>query len=248
MSEPRAIASTDLRKDLEDSPAGRLRQVLVLSALLGLISGVGEAFIDLITPPFSSLDLLYVTVIANLLLFLLVGLFFWLLGLGLKRQFAYFLLTFILLWALLRSWESEFAPHAAHDLVWLLSFAGTCLLAVIPAAWAWKHTEQVARVAGTTLPWLTGILLVIFLAIPVYRLEVRRRAAQIVQQPAVGDAPNVVLIIVDALRADHLSAYGYGRSTSPNLDRIASKGVLFENAIAPSSWTLPSHASILTGI
>jgi arylsulfatase A-like enzyme len=61
------------------------------------------------------------------------------------------------------------------------------------------------------------------------------------------DAPNVVVIVVDTLRADHLSSYGYFRPTSPNLDRIAQQGVLFENAIAPSSWTLPSHASLLTG-
>lgn len=60
-------------------------------------------------------------------------------------------------------------------------------------------------------------------------------------------APNVVVIVVDTLRADHLSSYGYPRSTSPNMDRIAQEGVLFENAISASSWTLPSHASLLTG-
>ena len=64
---------------------------------------------------------------------------------------------------------------------------------------------------------------------------------------AAPNAPNVLVIVVDTLRADHLSAYGYARTTSPHLDRIASEGVLFENAISPSSWTLPSHASLLTG-
>jgi len=59
--------------------------------------------------------------------------------------------------------------------------------------------------------------------------------------------PNVIVIVVDALRADHLSAYGYSRPTSPNLDRLAAQGVLFEKAVAPSSWTLPSHATLLTG-
>jgi arylsulfatase A-like enzyme len=49
------------------------------------------------------------------------------------------------------------------------------------------------------------------------------------------------------LRADHLSSYGYSRNTSPYIDRIAKEGSLFENAIAPSSWTQPSHASLLTG-
>ena len=59
---------------------------------------------------------------------------------------------------------------------------------------------------------------------------------------------NIVLITLDAARADHFSSYGYGRPTTPNIDRLAARGVLFENAIAPSSWTLPSHASILNGL
>ena len=64
---------------------------------------------------------------------------------------------------------------------------------------------------------------------------------------AAGDAPNVLVIVVDTLRADHLSSYGYARPTTPNIDRIATEGVLFENAVATSSWTFPSHASLLTG-
>ena len=59
---------------------------------------------------------------------------------------------------------------------------------------------------------------------------------------------NVVLISIDSLRADRLLSYGYFRSTSPNLDRIAREGALFENAIAESSWTLPTHVSMLTGL
>jgi arylsulfatase A-like enzyme len=66
--------------------------------------------------------------------------------------------------------------------------------------------------------------------------------------PAPPKSPNVLIIIVDTLRADHLSPYGYSRDTSPYLTQLAQQGVLFENAIAPSSWTLPSHASMLTGL
>ncbi|MGA8185260.1 MAG: sulfatase, partial [Terriglobia bacterium] len=61
-------------------------------------------------------------------------------------------------------------------------------------------------------------------------------------------APNIVFIVLDTVRADHLSAYGYQRPTTPNLDRLARRGVLFENAIAPTSWTLASHASMFTGL
>ena len=62
------------------------------------------------------------------------------------------------------------------------------------------------------------------------------------------DKPNIVLITLDTVRADHLSLYGYARPTSPNLDRWARQGVVFDNAIAASSWTLASHASVLTGL
>lgn len=61
-------------------------------------------------------------------------------------------------------------------------------------------------------------------------------------------SPNLVLITLDTVRADHVSAYGYHRPTTPNLDRWAARGVLFENAIAPSPWTLTTHASIFTGL
>lgn len=60
--------------------------------------------------------------------------------------------------------------------------------------------------------------------------------------------PNLILISVDTLRRDHLTCYGYGRGTTPRIDRIAARGVLFENCSSVSSWTLPSHASMLTGL
>jgi len=56
--------------------------------------------------------------------------------------------------------------------------------------------------------------------------------------------PNIILISIDALRADHLSCYGYHRNTSPNIDQLASQGVLFKNSFSQATWTLPSHASI----
>ncbi len=62
-----------------------------------------------------------------------------------------------------------------------------------------------------------------------------------------GDRPNLLLVVIDTLRADHLGCYGYGRATSPVLDRLAESGVLFERAYAQSSWTKPSTASLLTG-
>lgn len=62
------------------------------------------------------------------------------------------------------------------------------------------------------------------------------------------ECKNVLLISLDTLRADHLSCYGYERRTSPNLDALARGGSLFEHAYSQSHWTLPSHASMLTGL
>lgn len=60
--------------------------------------------------------------------------------------------------------------------------------------------------------------------------------------------PNVVLISIDSLRADHLGVYGYERGTSPNIDALAAEGVVFENTMSSSSWTLPAHASMLSSL
>lgn len=60
--------------------------------------------------------------------------------------------------------------------------------------------------------------------------------------------PNILLLVLDAGRADHLSGYGYSRAAAPNIDRIAAEGVLYEQAISAAVWTVPSHASLFTGM
>lgn len=59
---------------------------------------------------------------------------------------------------------------------------------------------------------------------------------------------NVVLISADTLRADHVGAYGYAKPTTPHIDALAARGVLFENAVSQSSWTRPAHFSMFTGL
>lgn len=61
------------------------------------------------------------------------------------------------------------------------------------------------------------------------------------------DSPTIILITLDTTRADHLGCYGYSRPTSPNIDRFAAEALVYENAIASATWTLPSHASLFTG-
>ncbi|HEX6882471.1 MAG TPA: sulfatase [Planctomycetota bacterium] len=65
--------------------------------------------------------------------------------------------------------------------------------------------------------------------------------------PTGPQAERLILISVDTLRADHLGCYGYERPTSPNLDRLAAQGTLFEQASSTASWTVPAHMSMLTG-
>lgn len=62
------------------------------------------------------------------------------------------------------------------------------------------------------------------------------------------DKPNIVLISLDTLRADRLGVGGYKRETTPFIDSLAKKGVWFSRSISGSSWTLPAHVSMLTGL
>jgi arylsulfatase A-like enzyme len=76
----------------------------------------------------------------------------------------------------------------------------------------------------------------------------RERRAQAALPPAPVGRPNVLFIMLDTVRAQSLSLLGYGRPTTPNLERLARAGVLFQNAIASAPWTLPSHAGMFTGL
>ncbi|MBS3105479.1 sulfatase [Candidatus Woesearchaeota archaeon] len=64
---------------------------------------------------------------------------------------------------------------------------------------------------------------------------------------SVRGSPNILLIVLDTVRADHLTTYGYDLNTTPNLNELAKKSVVFENAVVPSTWSLPSHTSLFTG-
>ena len=62
------------------------------------------------------------------------------------------------------------------------------------------------------------------------------------------ERPNVLLVVLDTTRRDRLGLYGYDRETTPALDALAADGIIYERAISAGSWTLPSHASIFTGL
>ncbi|MGB5163399.1 MAG: sulfatase [Thermoanaerobaculia bacterium] len=67
-------------------------------------------------------------------------------------------------------------------------------------------------------------------------------------KPTERSRPNVVVVSIDTLRADHLTAYGYQRATSPEISRLAREGVLFEQAFSQSPKTATSHMSLFTGV
>ena len=60
--------------------------------------------------------------------------------------------------------------------------------------------------------------------------------------------PDIIFIVLDTQRADRLGCYGYGKAVTPNLDRFAEQSTVFAQAISPAQWTIPSHASMFTGL
>ena len=84
------------------------------------------------------------------------------------------------------------------------------------------------------------LVLAVVLAVLLMQACERRRRVE--------EKPDIILILVDALRADYLGCYGFQGEISPAIDRLASESVVYDNAIAPSPWTKPSVASLFTSL
>ena len=111
---------------------------------------------------------------------------------------------------------------------------------------AGRHPLVVHTLMRRTLPGLAVIVACIAgTAFMQPRWSEARALAALPPPPA--EAPNVVLITLDTVRAASLSLYGYDRQTSPNLARFAQDGVVFTRAFSTSPWTLPSHGAMFTG-
>jgi arylsulfatase A-like enzyme len=129
--------------------------------------------------------------------------------------------------------------------------AGACLviavgLAAWVAPWIQRHRSSVGRLARRS----AGVLAVIFvplLGATLVRGVIAPSRAGPDVRAARRDSPNLLLIVMDTVRADASSLYGYSRNTTPRLDAFARRGRTFDRAIAPAPWTLPSHASLFTG-
>lgn len=111
----------------------------------------------------------------------------------------------------------------------------------------------IGRLIGRWWPRVPGVLgvalLVGALAVPFFRARSAAMPAPDLASlpPARAGSPDVVLVVLDTVRSDHVGAYGYHRDTTPILDRLASEGAIYLDATAPATWSLPSHASLFTG-
>lgn len=120
------------------------------------------------------------------------------------------------------------------------SVGGLVVFAIGRALWRWKPPVVVGLVTV-----LTAVLMVLPIGANLTRGEAAPRATATKAAPE--GAPDVLMIVMDTVRAQNTSTYGYHRPTTPNLDALAAEGVVFEGAYAPSTWSLPAHASLFTG-
>ena len=223
------------------------RRVLLVSVWFGLISGLLEGVVANFLrqmPGFAlrvPVGILWIAPVLNLALFLVMGAGLWLLFAALgKGPGAWLLLAFY---------------------GWVTLFGLLLLIGKLPQFAALILSLGIAAEIGRRLQFREQRLHLFFrrTIVPLAGLVLlaggvgaqwegwRERSLLSRLPEAQAEAPNLLLITLDTLRADHLSSYGYHRPTTPNLDRLAQGGILFEYAVANASWTLPSHASLFTG-
>ncbi len=238
-----------------NQPRGNISsaRLLQLAACFGLITGLLEGIgllafhglpwfvLNSRIPEGVSIEILWISPVVNLLLFLVVGFALAALSRLLPRfptlRVALFIFSFM----------------AAVDWAGLTGRIGPIAMVVLAIGFGTVMSARMDSKSETLLGAAPGVVklgiaatLVLFVAVE-GATRLREQLAIDHLPPASKSSPNVLVILVDTLRADHLSSYGYARPTSPHLDAIAGQGVLFENAVSTSSWTLPAHQSLLTG-
>jgi arylsulfatase A-like enzyme len=216
---------------------------MVMYCWFGLVSGLVEGLLWLNFRHLHSPDILWIAPGFNFLLFAFLGLGICFAARFVKNLRVDLLALFIPVWLSLFPWI-RFVDHPANRRLADILVSLAC--AVLLTFWLSRHRQRLLRLQSVTLPWVAGIALLgaVFVQLAAFGRELSAisRLAPLPQ-----DSPNVILIVVDTLRADHLASQGYPRPTSPNIDRLASEGVQFRTAISPSSWTIPAMGSLLTG-
>jgi arylsulfatase A-like enzyme len=146
-------------------------------------------------------------------------------------------------WVKLNGWLPAF--RSVESIAGNLLFASIALAALLLVAR--MSSGPIERAAQGRRPWLLVVIVeVVFLTTLVTATNAPKLPEARPDAPA--DKPNIVLITIDTLRADHLSCYGYKGIGTPNIDRLASQGALYEKHVSTTSWTLPALASLMTGV
>jgi arylsulfatase A-like enzyme len=247
---PDIAASPGPKKNLPHQ-AVSVATLFATAAWFGVVTGLGEGLGLLLFQRINwvqwarvmhvSKEIIWISPVVDLGFFLLIGCAVGLLSRIFRRMPALRVLVFVLTFLTAYDWlmlTGHFYRRAA--LVFALG------VAVAFGRGLRTHETTAVRLWRKSTVWTLAALVLVFAGIEGGKRIREQRAANSLPAAAPG-SPNVLVIVIDTLRADHLSSYGYSRPISPNIDRLAGNGVLFENAIAPSSWSLPSHASLVTG-
>ncbi len=186
-------------------------------------------------------DTLWMAPLSCLLFFVVPGLLLWLLA-RVRPQWGALRLL-VSLNGFLAALFILYMPVGLHRVAAVALAAGVGFQLGRMAAARPALTDRLVRL---TLPLGLGILLTLTVGTIGYGV-VRERRALARLGPAAPGAPNVLLLVLDTVRARSLGLYGFIRPTSPELTRLAATGVRFEQATSTAPWTLPSHASLMTG-
>ncbi|HEU5154631.1 MAG TPA: sulfatase [Gemmatimonadales bacterium] len=246
-----SLPGQDSAQSLQKPPRRSVGWFIAAAVSLALASGLCEALVSLALSTLqgilgwktgNSVKVLFAAPAVYLLLFLPAGVLFALLDRVFRSRWVEIVMVFgsvtllgVSVTTLMRPW---FSASASVFLGLGLGSVATRIYASDPSRWG----AALVRSA----PWLAALVLLSG-GIGIGSAAVGERIA-IGQLPAAAaSVPNVLLIVMDTQRADHLTAYGYGRPTTPRLTRLASEGVRFNLATSPAATTLPSHSSMMTG-
>src|SRR3989440_749095 len=245
-----AILSPETQAESSGASASAISLLLLASWFgigTGLIEGAGLLIFQRINWAewggviHVSKQILWISPLVDLLFFLILALLVWSASRLSARIPSIRVLCFLLSFLAVYDWLT-LTNRLYHRASVLLALG----VAAAFTRWFGSHESQTVRFWKRSTPWLVAFFLLAFAGIQSGKWLHEQRAVANLPAATPG-SPNVLVIVIDTLRADHLSSYGYGRPTSPQFDQLAKNGVLFQNAVAPCSWTLPSHASLLTG-
>ena len=127
------------------------------------------------------------------------------------------------------------------------AFTGLLLAYLIGRAFPRQAWLRWARRGLGAAGLLIAVVLIVLTGLRLWSARPHSAAHVVRTDAAQLERPNVIVLLVDTLRRDHLSFFGYDRATSPELDRLFGESFVFTSAYTPSTWTIPSVASLFTG-